>query len=204
MWYLEKWNQCYQKFKEYYAKFGTTNVPADYITEDDCALGAWVVYQRAKYRNHLLCEEHIKLLNQALMIWNLNNEKWDTGYDKLCEYYAKFGNIDVAPSYVTEDGYNLGTWLVTFKQAYKGKGERKITPDQIMMFNDLNIDWATRDTKILNSEIVRGCCFNKYKKIMLERMKHILTDMSYEVDGDITDINKQKCLEAEIIQRMWR
>ena len=165
--YQEVWNQNYQKFKDYYSTFGTTNVPEDYVTEDGCLLGAWVVYQRAKKRNGLLSIQHEKLLNQAFMIWNLHDEKFDIGYDKLVDYYEKYGNVDVTPSFVTEDGYKLGIWLVSFREAYKGKNKRRLDHDQIAMFNDLFIDWSKRDTRILNSEIVQGCCFDKYKKVGL-------------------------------------
>lgn len=204
MWYLERWNKYYQYLKEYYAEYGTANVPADYITDDGFCLGTWVVYQRTKERNGLLSEEQKQLLDQVSMIWNLKDDKWDSNYSKLLEYYDKYGNIDIAPSYVTEDGYHLGSWLTTFRQAYKGKGKRKLSQEQISMFNDLDIDWSKQDTKVLNSEIVKGCCFDKYKKIMLERMKHILEDLSYEVNGNISNGDKQKMLEKEIIKRMWR
>ena len=202
--YLERWNAYYKRLKEYCDKYGTANVPADYVTEDDYRLGAWVIYQRARFRNRMISKEQKNLLDSINMVWRLNDNKWDTMYDKLLEYYDKNGNIDISLNYITEDGCHLGEWLGSLKQAYKGKSKRKINHDQIAMLNDLYVDWANHDTRILNSEIVKGCCFNKYKKVMLERMKHILEDMSYEVEGNITNINKQKYLEEEIIGRMWR
>ena len=203
--YYEKiWNEYYQRLLDYYVMFNTANVPRNYVTDDGYRLGNWVYYQRSKFHNGTLAETQKELLDKANMIWNLRDEKWDIGYAKLVDYYETHGNIDIVPSYVTDDGYNLGAWLLSFKQTYKGKGKRKLDHDQIAMFNDLFIDWSKNDTKVLNSEIVKGCCFNKYKKIMLERMKHILDDLSYEIGGTFTSKDNQKYFEDEIIKRMWR
>ena len=85
MWYLERWNKYYQYLKEYYAEYGTANVPADYITDDGFCLGTWVVYQRTKKRNGLLSEEQKQLLDQVSMIWNLKDDKWDSkAFNHVC------------------------------------------------------------------------------------------------------------------------
>ena len=69
-----------------------------------------------------------------------------------------------------------------------------------MLLNDLNMDWSPRNTHFLNSKITDDLA---YKKVMLERMKHILKDLSYEFDKDINTEAKQKVLIDQVIERMW-
>ena len=111
----------------------------------------------------------------------------------LEDYYNNHGNTDIPCNYEI-DGCHLGVWVSTQRQAYNGTISYKITKDRIMLLNDLGFDWSKKDTCVLKAEF-SSKDFNEYKKIMLKRMKHILEDLSYETDGKIDNIDKQKSLE---------
>ena len=69
---------------------------------------------------------------------------WHTNYAALLEYYNEHGTFNVPAKAVYEcdlEGLgkgggvyhylgNLGAWLDTQRQAIKGKGDQKITPEQ--------------------------------------------------------------------------
>ena len=136
------------------------------------------------------------------MIWVFQKETWDEKYYVLEEYYEKHGNIDVPRNYVTQEGIKLGLWLNTQRQAYRNKGNCKITQDQIQLLNGLNIEWNPRDLSLLKMKIVKGNK-DKYYEVLNDRLNYILTDISYEVSNEITEEN-QKELCKQIVKRMWR
>ncbi len=200
-----EWINWYHELEKYYEEHGNVNVSQKYETKDGLKLGKWLNNQRLAYIGKGSCKitkNQIQLLDDLGMIWNCHVEKWDKNYYALEEYYKKYGNIDVSQKYETEDGINLGSWLHAQRQAYKGKGNCKITHDQIQLLNDLNIEWNPRDTRLLNMKIKKDDC-DKYYEVLENRLNHVLTDISYEVSNEITEEN-QKELCKQIIKRVWR
>ena len=63
------------------------------------------------------------------------SDKWLKKYSILKEYYVKYGNVDVPRNYII-DGVDLGSWVITQRRAYKGKGNCKITKEQIELLNN--------------------------------------------------------------------
>lgn len=127
-------------------------------------------------------------------------ERWEICIDRLYSLYEKHDhNIDVVIALLPYEDPKLKSWLTNVLSQYR-KGKLK-NPIKIKQLNDIFIDWGYNDTRYLNREIDWYC---EYKKTMLDRMKYILRDLSYEIDGSITDISKQKEIEKEIIKRMWR
>ena len=93
-------------------------------------------------------------------------------------------------------------WITNQRQAYKGKGKNKLTKDQIQILNDLNIDWSTKITKLLNTKITKENS-DKYYRALNDRLNHVLTDISYEDSNEITKDNQGE-LCKQIIKRIWR
>ena len=198
----DMWNKHYAYLKAYYDETGNSDVPCEYITRDGFELGRWLSEQRVAYKNRLLNKRRIKLLKQLEFRANPIKERWDDFYYLLEEYYNNHGNANPPTGYVTEKGYKLGNRANMIRQAYKGTNSRKLNKDQIMLLNDLNFDWSPKDTTLLNSNITASN-EKEFKRVMLERMKHILEDISYEMNGNITSVKKQEKLEKSIIKRMW-
>ena len=196
----ELWKKHYASLLEYYQKNGDIDVPEEYIMQDGFELGRWLNEQRSAHKNGILKKRRTKLLNDLGIKWNPRKDKWDDKYYVLEEYYNKYGHINVPISFTTDNGFGLGYWLNTQRQAYKRHSSYRINKDQIMLLNDLGMDWSPRDTNTLNNEITD---YKSYKKILLERMKYILEDLSYEYENAISTPKKQLLLENEIIERMW-
>lgn len=75
-----------------------------------------------------------------------NEDRWMKNYELLKNYYKIHGNIDV-PRLYSVDGFHLGRWLNTQRQAYNKKGKYKITEKQIRLLNELGMKWNTRIEK---------------------------------------------------------
>ena len=198
------WNRYYNSLKKYINENPQLKVNNYTVSSNGLQIGKWYFEQLAAYRNHILNRRQIKLFKEIDYKYiSLKNDSWDEHYYQLEDYFKKYGNINIKTEYVTEDGVKIGKWLFSQKASYLGNSNVTISRNHIMLLNDLFIDWSTNDTKKLNSKINDS---NKelYKKVMLKRMRHILDDLSYEINGDISDLDKQKEIEKIIIKRMWR
>ena len=198
------WNRYYNSLKKYINENPQLKVNNYTVSSNGLQIGKWYFEQLAAYRNHILNRRQIKLFKEInYKSISLKNDSWDEHYYQLEDYFKKYGNINIKTEYVTEDGVKIGKWLFSQKASYLGNSNVTISRNHIMLLNDLFIDWSTNDTKKLNSKINDS---NKelYKKVMLKRMRHILDDLSYEINGDISDLDKQKEIEKIIIKRMWR
>lgn len=198
------WNRYYNSLKKYINENPQLKVNNYTVSSNGLQIGKWYFEQLAAYRNHILNRRQIKLFKEInYKSISLKNDSWDEHYYQLEDYFKKYGNINIKFEYVTEDGVKIGKWLFSQKASYLGNSNVNISRNRIMLLNDLFIDWSTNDTKKLNSKINDS---NKelYKKVMLKRMRHILDDLSYEINGDISDLDKQKEIEKIIIKRMWR
>jgi predicted helicase len=67
------WQIGLSHFEKYVDEFSSTNVPANYITEDGYRLGAWV--SKRRHRKSSLDEEKIRALNKLGFIWTVRRGK---------------------------------------------------------------------------------------------------------------------------------
>ena len=160
--YEEKWNKKYALAKAYYEYYGNLEVPTDFKTtngyehdENGIALGKWISTQRSVYReidNGKITEERIELLKQIGMRFetNKNEEEWNKKYALAKAYYEYYGNLEVPTDFKTTNGYehdengiNLGTWIATQRNAYKGIGNGKITEEQIELLKQIGMRFET-------------------------------------------------------------
>lgn len=68
-----------------------------------------------------------------------NKEKWDRRLEKLKEYKAKHGHVNVPTKHPT-----LGIWVNNQRQGYK---KNKLSSDRVTALNDLDFKWRIRDDK---------------------------------------------------------
>lgn len=197
-----RWFNKYLLLLEYKKKHGNCNIDGNYVTEDGFRLGSWLKCQRYAYNKGILSEDKISFLRGLGIEFNISSKDayWNKMYAVLKEYYIQNGNSSISTHADTD---SVGLWINNLRRAYGGKAEYKLDKDRIALLNKIDFEWSKKDTFLLNS-IIDYDNNDKYKKIMLGRMKHILEDLSYEIDGNITDKNKQKQIEKEIIKRMWR
>jgi len=114
---------------------------------DNYKLGFWVHKQRVAYRKGKLYNDQIETLEKLPgWVWNAlkgqqrgkrhrtRSKGWIKSLERLREYVQREGNALVSYSYVTEDGYKLGTWVRDQRYEHK-KG--RLSPEQYTLLQQL-------------------------------------------------------------------
>ena len=128
-----EWIEAYNLLKEYKDKNHNVNVPAKFVTDTtysipNFSLGSWVNTQRYAYQTNTLLRYRKIKLNELGMIWNSFDYTWNKYYTLACNYYTKYGNLDVPTGYKTKDGINydaeglpLANWIHIQRNQYQTK-----------------------------------------------------------------------------------
>ncbi len=66
---------------------------------------------------------------------------WETYFQAAESYYKKQGNLNVPKAYVTEQGLNMGSWLMTQRRVYAGMVAGKLTGEQIERLSTIGMVW---------------------------------------------------------------
>jgi hypothetical protein len=122
-----QWEAMYSESLAYKATHGHVNIP------QGSRLGAWIATQRQARKKGSISQEQIKRLDEIGFVWNPFKSKWESKFDELLAYKAKFGNVDV-PHDVTD----LGTWVYS-QRAAKILG--KISSERIQRLDEIGFEW---------------------------------------------------------------
>ena len=150
------WVSAYQHACDYHREYGDLNVNVEFVSDDGFKLGSWVSNQKTKYKNGKLKENQIRQLESLGIAWNSNEEKWRVGFDHAKEYFEEFGDLSVAKRYVSPDGYQLGSWISTQKQAYKNG---KLDADKIQLLENLGVVWASITNSTQKHDLASGAVY---------------------------------------------
>ena len=183
----QEWTDSFiERLREYAEREGHTNVPEGYFTKDNYSLGKWVRSMRADYSLEILTEERKNALEQIKgWVWHIHKtskgkyrhdqSKWLAGFQCMCEYAKREGQTQVPGKYITEDGYRLGAWVQTQRQAYRKK---RLSIERIETLEKLaSWVWSTRDKKIsLNTKSIS----TYYNQLWQEGYKHLVKFIEHE------------------------
>ena len=155
----DDWMKKYKLAESYYKRHGNSEIPRNFKTtngyeydEQGINLGRWISNQRQAYKGYgttKITEEQIKLLEKIGMNFdNVNFEKWMKNYNLAESYYKHHGHLNIPYSFKITNGYeydeegvNLGRWINTQRQAYKGYGATKITEEQIKLLEKIGMNF---------------------------------------------------------------
>ena len=110
------WVKRYELIEEFYRKHGHIN-PIDMDDEMSCKLIKWLSSIRRLYRSGKLSKDHIEKLESFGICWNVHEGKWLQNYNRLIEYYKKFGPCNVSTGDI--EWGNLGVWMVSNRSNYR-------------------------------------------------------------------------------------
>ena len=133
--YDKKWEEGYDHLKKYFKEHQTVLVNDDLKLECGFPLGTWTTIQRQAYKNNKLSEERFNKLEKIGFVWVVYDHLWNVGFLKLKEYSKKNNINEIKASYITEDGYRLGSWAK--KQILKRK---KLSIDQKKKLSDIGYE----------------------------------------------------------------
>ena len=124
-----------------------------------------VAYYRRLDRDDQIVNEHFQISGQIRDCMELFSKlgdtlgaSWDFMYEEAKKYYETYGNLNVAKRYVTETGYNLGTWILTQRKVKTGEVYGRLSDEQIQMLTDIGMRW----------ESASDSRWNRYYKALVE------------------------------------
>lgn len=135
------WLKAYALLQGYLSENDTFAIQRDY-TVDGFQLYGWVANQRTKYKTGRLASWKIGKLNAIGFPWAPYRDRWQTAFEYAECYCKENGNLDASQTYVTQDGFSLGTWLSTQRKQY---ANCKLDTQKIALLDGLGFKWSPRE-----------------------------------------------------------
>ena len=85
------------------------------------------------------CRQLFERLNDVL------TASWEDMYRCAKAYYEKKGDLNVPCTYKTEDGYSLGTWILTQRAVRKGLQRGTLNEERIALLDSIGMLWTVRE-----------------------------------------------------------
>ena len=206
-----KWAFMYKLANEYQKEYGNLNIPQNYTTSDDQALGIWLQTQRNNYRDGKLKPGRIKLLEDIGINWHLKQcYSWEEMYSLAAEYYKTNGNLAIPRSYKAPNGANLGTWLSSQRQKYR---QGKLTNEKTLALENIGVVWdfkidngithylkKLKEEGIIIDEEINKDILNHISLIELQSKVKYITDrgaIPVDKDGHLIDIFSMASTDIE-------
>lgn len=143
------WERNLAEAKSYFIKYGNLDIDVNYMTETGLALGRWICQTRTYRKNGIHCgyltQNRINALDDIHMIWDIPDYLWEKNYFAAMEYYKKYGNLDVAATYISHDGLNLSNWLCKLRNIKNGKiAGQVLSEDQLKRLDLIGMIWTDK------------------------------------------------------------
>ena len=140
------WAKHYEAAKKYYAEHNDLLVPATYVDETGYKLGRWIAnlrtYRKVGSNSAFMTPDRIKKLDSIGMVWDVSDYLWEEYYSAALEYYNEYGDLNVPPMYINEDGVKLGQWLVNMRHTRNNsKIHYKLDDEKIEALDRIGMDW---------------------------------------------------------------
>ena len=127
------WEDWYELAKAYFDYHGNLDILRYFKTmngylydENGLNLGSWLHTQRIVKRKGMLSQDREEKLLKIGMVFDVREMQWGNMYNLAKKYYEHHGNLNVPANFKTinghlydNDGFNLGTWIVTQKMFNK-------------------------------------------------------------------------------------
>ena len=134
------WEQNFLACMKYKLEHGHLDIPADAVSEEGLAIGAWVrrIRQiRAGKAAGRLTESQIQRLDGIGFPWDDHfTKQWNDGLDRLLSYKEKHGHTNVPTMYVDETGFTLGRWLK------RQQDNPKLSTDKKRKLTEIGVSFA--------------------------------------------------------------
>jgi hypothetical protein len=149
-----RWLNMYELAKQYRIDHNGNPPTESYKTKDGIALGRWESIQREFRKSGELSQERIDLLDAINFSWDVPDRNWILAYNELKLYKKKFKSVKVPESYITENGFKLGSWCSRQRKAVRPlppshakKNRKQLSKVRKKMLDDIGFIWNVRKTK---------------------------------------------------------
>eukprot|EP00536_Pseudo-nitzschia_multiseries_P012591 jgi/Psemu1/290388/fgenesh1_pg.490_\ len=131
-----KWEQMFSQLLVYKEREGDCSVPR-FHKEGDKGLGVWLNRQRKLYKTGNLDPSRQKRLEDAGVVLNRNEQKWEIMFALLVVFRNREGHCRV-PQDHSEDDKKLGSWLDSQRQKKK---KDKLDADLQARLETIGVEW---------------------------------------------------------------
>ena len=154
----DDWFEKFGMLQAYVEKFGTADVPQEYVTESGVKLGAWVGTQRITHSRKQMRVQLSELLeSQPGWIWNKLESMRQNAKKELLAYVEEFGTSLVPQDFVSKTGYRLSFYVAQLRKFPEAiddefKAELEALPDWTWNSNDDSWNEFISELKIFNDK----------------------------------------------------
>ena len=121
------WLSKYEIAKQYFEEHGNLLLKHNESFKG-FNLGRWLFLQRNNKDHGFISSEHINMLDEIGMIWDVFEYKWFINYNKAKQYYEEHKNI-IVPS-----NHPLSMWLHNRRSAYRAN---KLSQNRMNLLNEI-------------------------------------------------------------------
>lgn len=181
----KSFDEVFQLATNFYLYYGHLDIPRTFHTDDGIkfsqfgySLGEWLAHIRHMKAKGELSVEQIEKMESIGVVWR-KTRTFDEAYEIAKEYYEMYGNLNVPYNYKTEDGFNLGGWIVNLRSRRK-KG--LLSADKIARLDKIGMVWQVAQTFFESFELLKKY-YNYYGNIDLENGFKTLDGINYNPEG---------------------
>ncbi len=145
----KKWELHFEKLANFVAEHGHTMVSPKHSP----TLHSWMERQKVEYRKremndpkHCMTDYRLERLNQLGMTWESLEDRWETRYDELREFYQTHGHAHIQQS----ENCSLYMWCMAQRRQYKRLQEgasSTLTPERLEKLNQIGLLWDPSEDK---------------------------------------------------------
>ena len=152
--------------KQYYEENGNLLIPDTFVTAENIKLGRWIGTQRYNFKEGIISEEKIALLDKIGMIWSVYEYDWMRMYDQAVQYYRENGNLLVPNNYKTKNNISLGSWIGKQRKDYR---ENKISDKEVNLLNQIGMVWSLSDYEWMKNYRVATDYYNRNGNLVMPK-----------------------------------
>jgi superfamily II DNA or RNA helicase len=135
----DDWRVGYQRLKAYKELNGNCRVTQTYKDQDGFRLGNWVGVQRSQGKT--TPTERLVQLNDLGFIWDIEEDRWNEGYEHLKDFVEHEGHCLVPSQYKNNASFGLGYWVGD------QRGRRDATsPERVTLLDELGFVWNVEES----------------------------------------------------------
>lgn len=107
----EKWQIGIEAARAYREQYGDLRVPQRFVAKGGFRLATWLFSRRQDRAKGCLSLARIAELDAIGMTWAPRDDYWAKGLAKAQAFADSNGHLAVKQTFVTDDGFRLGTWI---------------------------------------------------------------------------------------------
>ena len=138
----QDWQTGLSAARAYRNTCGHLRVPPGFVADDGYPISAWIKGCRSARRRNALSAGRIAALDALDMVWDARDDAWQTGIAAARAYRAAHGHLLVPADAVADDGYPVGTWIIS-RRFERNKG--RLPLQRVAELDALDHVWDTRE-----------------------------------------------------------